>query len=51
MFDALSIAEIGKAKDLILGIASVGWDLDGSWVSGNFEFLDDAEELASIAKE
>jgi len=52
MFDVPTIIEIGKAEDLILGIASVGWDLDGSWVSGGFEFLhDDMESLMHSAGE
>ena len=41
MYEDPNVTEIGRAKDLILGIASVGSDLDGSWVMGGFEFLHD----------
>jgi hypothetical protein len=47
MFETPTITEIGKAEDLILGIAATGWDLDGSWVASGFEFLDDDVEEAS----
>lgn len=41
MIESAVICEIGKANEVILGFASVGSDLDGSWVQGDFEFLPD----------
>lgn len=36
-----SITVVGHIEDVILGIASLGTDLDGTAMFGEFEFLDD----------
>ena len=41
MFELPAIECIGSAKDVVLGISSVGVDMDGSWVIPDLEFLSD----------
>ena len=49
MYEIPTVVEIGKAKDVILGIASVGSDLDSTWVISGSEFLADDEEISISA--
>jgi hypothetical protein len=35
-----SVTYIGEATTVILGLASIGSDLDGSWIVDGFEFQD-----------
>lgn len=41
MYEPPVITYIGKADAVILGLASLGTDLDGSYVSEDFPFQDD----------
>jgi hypothetical protein len=41
MFEQPTLTYIGEVKDVVLGLAAVGSDIDGSWVMDNFEFLED----------
>jgi hypothetical protein len=41
MYELPTITYIGEAKDVVLGIAAIGSDLDGTWVNSSFEFMDD----------
>jgi hypothetical protein len=42
MYELPTITYVGKTKDVVLGIAAIGSDLDGTWVMQGFEFLDDS---------
>ena len=41
MFEQPTLTYIGEIKDVVLGLAAVGSDIDGSWVMSDFEFLED----------
>lgn len=36
-----TITCIGNVEDTVLGIAAIGYDLDGTILLGDFEFLED----------
>jgi hypothetical protein len=46
MDEILAITEVGKANEVILGIAAVGADLDGCWIPDGFPFADDNQTPA-----
>jgi hypothetical protein len=48
MYELPSIIEIGKATDVVLGVASLGSDLDCSMVLGDTEFEDNLEDDALL---
>ncbi len=41
MFELPTITEVGRANEIILGIAAVGADLDGCWLPSGQEFVED----------
>jgi hypothetical protein len=51
MHELPTITEIGKATEVILGIAASGADMDGSWLPGGYEFADDHEASAVLVVE
>jgi len=38
MYESPKLNRVGDARDVVLGIAPTGGDLDGTWVAGGFEF-------------
>jgi hypothetical protein len=38
MYESPKLNRVGDARDVILGIAVSGDDIDATWVSNNFEF-------------
>jgi hypothetical protein len=38
MYETPKLNRVGDARDVILGIAQTGGDLDATWVEGDFEF-------------
>ena len=51
MYEVPVITEVGKANEVILGIASVGSDLDGSWLPAGLGFVDDDTSTSQVDKE
>lgn len=43
MYEPPTLVELGKAHEVILGIASIGYDLDGQTIALEFEFADDCQ--------
>jgi hypothetical protein len=41
VYELPTITYMGEAKNVVLGIAAIGSDLDGTWVNSAFEFMDD----------
>ena len=47
MYESPKLNRVGDARDIILGIAPTGGDLDGTWFENDFEFapeIDIADE-------
>jgi hypothetical protein len=46
MYESPKLNRVGDARDVILGYAPTGDDIDGTWIGGGFEFAqeDDIEE-------
>jgi hypothetical protein len=38
MYESPKLNRVGDARDVILGIAVTGGDIDATWIAGNFEF-------------
>ncbi|HUB82766.1 MAG TPA: hypothetical protein VMB03_28405 [Bryobacteraceae bacterium] len=48
MYEKPNLNTVGKAEDVILGIALMGADLDYNWMVGQDEFADDGEALQQL---
>jgi hypothetical protein len=44
MYEAPKLTRVGKAQDVVLGVASLGGDLDAMWDVQNLEFAEETEE-------
>ena len=44
MYENPQLHQIGKAEEVILGIASIGYDFDGHMVTSEFIYADDELE-------
>jgi len=44
MFELPAIAVVGKVEEVVLGVACLGTDLDGTMMFGDFEFSEDGCE-------
>jgi hypothetical protein len=49
MYELPTITYVGPAAEVILGIAALGSDLDGSWVIPDFEYMEDGEATDNCA--
>jgi len=43
MYEKPNLNRVGKAEEVILGIALMGEDLDYTWIVGQDEFADDSQ--------
>jgi hypothetical protein len=43
MFELPIITCVGRVEDSVLGVAVTGYDLDGTMMFGDFEFLEDGD--------
>jgi len=44
MYEKPNLNRVGDAQDVILGYATVGTDIDHTWMSGQDEFALDSDE-------
>jgi hypothetical protein len=44
MYERPVITKVGKVAEVVLGIASLGIDIDGALIIKDFEFRDDSDE-------
>lgn len=47
MYEAPKLYRVGKADQVILGIASVGWDIDGCLIIDKHEYAADKRDPKS----
>lgn len=45
MYEKPNLNLVGNAQEVILGIMSVGGDLDATWMNGQDEFAFDGDDL------
>jgi hypothetical protein len=43
MYEKPKLNRVGDARDVILGVAPTGNDLDANWISGYFEFAPEGD--------